>query len=244
MTRFTRRRLLATMGVGGVGIATVVPTRATASTHYTYAQISDDEGRVKVAWFETYNGELQEHQGVDDTVTEAEALDSQTDPTYVPDVDGPVLTLGNILPGDRGRLAIGIELADPPAESGPFAIDLRAANVGTDAGALTEPERKAPPGHLAEAMEAALWRDGPLSPCDGTRSFFDPPVGDGTLGDVLSILANDGIRVCTDCFDVAPQHYCFGLAWELPAETGNAVQGDTVEFDLEVVVHDNLEGGT
>jgi hypothetical protein len=119
MSRITRRKLLASLGIGGAGVATGFIARdGPAYTNFTYAQSPAGDDRVTVAWYETYNGSLLEHQGGTTDATANDTLDTTQQPLYVPEVSGPVIRLGNILPGDRGRLAIGLSLAERPDGSG------------------------------------------------------------------------------------------------------------------------------
>jgi hypothetical protein len=216
-------------------------TLATASpyTSYTYAQSPGDD-RVRVAWYETYNGTRLEHQGGTAGATANETLDPEESPSYVPEVSGPVISLRNVMPGDAGSLAIAIQLAERPEGSGPISLDLSGRLTATDENGRTEPERKAGDttdtvGELPDALEAAVWvDDGPI-PCDGVR-MLDTTLVEGSLRDVIDTIAG-GERLCTGCFGT-PTHYCLGFEWSLPSATGNEAQTDGVEFELAVEVHD------
>jgi hypothetical protein len=240
MPPYTRRGVLASLGIGGVGAAGLATLATTPGyTSYTYAQSTGDD-RIRVAWYETYNGTLLEHQGGADDATGNETLDPTEPPAYVPEVSGPVLSLENVMPGDSGSLTIGISLAERPEGAGSISLDLRGNLRANDENGRTEPERKAGDasgsvGELADALRAVVWADDGPVPCDGLR-LLDTTVAEGSLGDVVGGLA-DGFRLCTACFR-GRTHVCLGLEWSLPADTRNVVQTDAVEFELAVEAHD------
>jgi hypothetical protein len=243
MPPYTRRGVLASLGIGGVGAASL-PLLADAGpyTSYTYAQSPGDD-RVQVAWYETYNGSVLEHQRGTGGATANETLDPDRAPNYVPEVSGPVVSLEDVMPGDSGSLAIGIQLAERPEGSNPISLDLTGTIAANEENGRTEPERKAGDssdavGELADRIEATVWiDDGPFR-CDGIR-LLDTTLAEGTLTDVIGALA-DGTRLCTGCFGVRP-HHCLGIEWSLPAGTGNVVQTDGVEFELAIEAHDRGE---
>jgi hypothetical protein len=240
MPPYTRREVLASLGIGGVGVATIATLGSDSPyTSYTYAQSTGDE-RVQVAWYETYNGTLLEHQGGTGSATANDTLDSATSPTYVPEVSGPVVSLGNVMPGDSGSLGVGVRLAERPEGSNPISLELTGTLTAADENGRTEPERKAggttdSTGQLPEALEAVTWLDDGPVPCDGVR-LLDTTIAAGSFADVLDALS-DGVRVCTACFGVR-SHYCLGFRWSLPVSTGNVAQSDGVEFELAIEAHD------
>lgn len=243
MTRYTRRRVLASVGLGGIGSAALVGRIVPSGPpwqSYTYAQTPTQE-RILVAWYETYNGALQEHQGGRAGVNATTALNPGADPAYVPVDSGPVVTVGNVLPGDSGRLAVGIALENRPEGSNPLAIDLTLTLGDESDAGEAEPERVAggnpPGGTLADEVAVTLWADSGVFPCDGEFAAGDPQIANGSLRSVTSTLAS-GHRLCEACFPLGVRHRCLGLAWSLPAGTGNEVQTDTVTFGLGVEVHD------
>jgi hypothetical protein len=46
-------------------------------------------------------------------------------------------------------------------------------------------------------------------------------------------LLPDGVEL-VDCLEPGA-NYCVGLTWDLPAETGNEIQTDSVDFSLQFV---------
>lgn len=245
MTRFTRRQVLASVGLGGIVSAGLLRRQAASGpqwTRYTYAQTPSDE-RVLVAWYETYNGEVEEHQRGSTQVNASTVLDPQRDPSYVVDSAGPVVSIEDVVPGDAGRLVVGIALESRPDGSNPLAIDLHVALRAESEGGQTEPERRSgsnpPGGGLADALDVVVWHDGGLL-CDGVLSGADTEIARGSLRWVSEALA-DGYRLCTPCFPIGTGHRCLGISWSLPAGIGNTVQTDSVTFDLTAEIHDRAE---
>ncbi len=81
-------------------------------------------------------------------------------------------------------------------------------------------------GSLAEAMAVLTQTNAngvPGVPLDGDRSTAYDPIVDGTV--------DDGIDPDRECFG-ALTTTCVGFEWQLPVEAGNAVQSDSVAFDI------------
>jgi predicted ribosomally synthesized peptide with SipW-like signal peptide len=153
----------------------------------------------------------------------------------------PVFELPDVKPGDFGEVIFDFALCDNPGwvwMNGSLRED---AENG-----LTEPESDAPDedgntgpmaGELAEKLQVVMWYD------DGFDNFVDPEdrlFFRGTLAEALTLLSQGpkGLRLgrtATDsepgCFDPEEQHR-IGFGWWLPREVGNAVQSDSVAFDL------------
>lgn len=255
--KITRRELLVGIGLGtlGVGGATLGGAHPQFSA-YTYASDGDvDDRRVRVAWYEQYNGSFQEtHAGTTDPSFDA-ALDPNSTPTYleeatfVTDATGPVLSVGNVMPGDEGTLVVGLEVVDDEdflAE--PLDIWVQTRLTADDEHDINEPEQTAgdtsvDDGELDEEVYVELWRDGaPLGSCNGRKDFTeqlegslvaDAPLRDafGTTSDVGDA---DGQRVLRA---VDPgESRCLALKWTFPESTAtNRAQGDSVVFDLVFV---------
>ena len=128
MTReYTRRHVLAGLGTVGAGFAgslALFTGKSRAYTSYTHVsrqgQESTPTGRsgseqhgLRVAWWESYNGRMLETQGDGGETSASDALESETDPRFVPEATGPIVSVGNVLPGDEGTVGIGVE-ADVP----------------------------------------------------------------------------------------------------------------------------------
>lgn len=245
MTRFTRRRVLASVSVLGFA-GTALPTaRGPPWTTYTYAQPDEGDSRVRVAWYETYNETLQEHQLGTNQTTAEDTMDPDTGPTYVAEPDGPVIDLSDVVPGDSGLLAVGLSLAERPPESGPLAIDLGFDLLADAEAGRTEPEVKAgdttnQDGELADAITASVWLDDGLPRCDAKRNSSDTLLAAGTLADVIGTIGGS-YRLCEGCFD-AVSHHCLGLRWSLPDGVGNVIQTDTAVFELSAEVHGRSGG--
>ncbi|MFB6123960.1 MAG: hypothetical protein ABEJ78_10940 [Haloferacaceae archaeon] len=121
--RLSRRTLLA--GLGTVGIVATGPgvVRALRGqppyANYTYAQTTENGPDLRVAWYETYNGEHREDSG---RFTDGEGLENTSasfndsaqagrfvDRTGPNRVDAPpVVDLPNVHPGDRGTVVLGL----------------------------------------------------------------------------------------------------------------------------------------
>lgn len=252
--RFTRRELLAGIGLGTLGTyGTTLSRGQPRYTHYTYAADGDpDDRRIRVAWYERYNGVFQETQagtddpGFDTTLDPDSAPEYVTEATFVTDVEGPVLTVGNVLPGDRGTLVVGIEVADDDTlVPEPVDVWLRAGIDADTENGINGPEQAAGDtsgtnGELDDELVVELWRDGaPLGSCNGRRDFtealegsiVEPAPVSVAFGPASDVGDADGRRVLTS-LDPG-QSRCIAVQWTLPIESAtNRSQGDGVVFDL------------
>lgn len=242
--RFTRRQLLAGIGGGTLaagGIAAARPADPTF-TKYTYAAPDTDDGRVRVAWYERYNGAFLEHQNGTDEVTLVDALDPSTTPEYVVEASGPVISLTNAVPGDSGVLVVGLEVADDEGAE-PLDVYVRATLTEDAENGVNEPELVAgddtssDKGELGAATEVVLWRDDvPGGGCNGEfepmAGFGETAIANGSMASAFSgPLATDG-ELAVDCLSVGSTR-CVSLSWRIPFDTSNVVQTDSVGFDLE-----------
>lgn len=252
--KFTRRELLAGIGLGTLGVGGLTLGQGRPRyTHYTYAATDDlDDRRVRVAWYERYNGVFQETQdgttdpGFDQTLDPDTAPAYVEEATFVTDATGPVLRIGNVLPGDEGSLVVGLEVVDD-ADFIAEAVDiwLQAVLTADTEQTINGPESvagdtTATDGELDDEVFVELWRDGaPLGSCNGQKDFTESlegslvarsPIGVafGTSSDVGDA---DGQRVLSS---VSPgQSRCIAFGWEFPDATAtNRSQGDGVAFDL------------
>ncbi len=179
-------------------------------------------------------GDLDEADRVDVEQTYREQFVDP--PSFV--VEGPVIDLDDVKPGDSGSVAYSVHLFDEPGY-----VWLGGSLDANREGAVTEPELDAPveddpvdgssAGELLDAIEVTLWYD------DGDET---PLVFEGTLGELLAAVG-DGLPLDgnpetagRDCFPQDQpgdeQVRYVGFEWTLPASVGNAVQGDSVTFDL------------
>jgi len=258
MTReYTRRHVLAGLGTAGAGLGTSIALftgRSRAYTSYTMvpadvgtqastaSQSQSDGHGLRVAWWESYNGHVLETQGDGSETDAGRVLDDGSDPTFVQDATGPLINVGNVLPGDEGMVGIGIEADIPPGQEA--AVWFRTRLVSESENGINEPESKHPDenpsdpddGEMDELTQVTVWKNSGLTEFLGANDgriapVIEPVFGDGSLREVFaeSDLA-DGIEL--DCLPGGETTYV-ALRWELPADVGNVVQSDSVTFDLE-----------
>ena len=221
----SRRKLLASLTAGGaaaLGGLAAFTSGSRAFPNSQRLQTGTIDG-VLLDWRETYNGR---------TLTESGR--ASTTPS------GPAISLGNVLPGDSGSLSVRLRLE---TESADAPSDLAVEPELTFA--LTSD--LSTPG-LHEYVHAAIWYDtglfgvGPLGADNAERDIGEGlvhPDASGTLGEVAAAL-EDGVVL--DAAPNAPLTSCldgsgavtvtFGWSFPLNQPDINAVQGDTIEFDL------------
>jgi hypothetical protein len=132
----------------------------------------------------------------------------------------PPVTLSDVTPGDGGRVDIEVSLSGTPAR-----LWARGAVTDADEGTVLEVERAAgdegPPGELQAHVDVRLWYD------DGgeERVAYEGPLA-----------GLDAVSAWTPLTDacVAPGTHTVHLRWDLPADTPNVVQTDSVTFSLGV----------
>lgn len=235
--QLTRRDVLAGLGTLGAGIgAGAVGYRATSAA---FTDAERFAGNLLTA------GELD--IAVDYAVT-IRSYDGTTD-ARTGTVDGNAeggVELGELHPGDRGRVDLCPRV---PAASNPAYLWLCGGLVDTGNGPSATESGPYDPGHnLAEALQARVRyvtpsNDDPLW-CPDSATDETGVILEGSFADVLSQLAA-GLPLDADgrlrtlpgdqaCFSPDGDHPCLRLEWCLPASAGNAVEGDTVEFDLVV----------
>jgi len=250
----TRRKLLAGIGSGtlAVGGIVAVENRAPSSrqfSQYTYAAPDDDidDRRLSIAWYERYNGTFVENHA--DTNDDLETtLDPDGGPgyaeeaTFVTDVSGPVVSVGNVLPGDTGVLVVGLEVVEDPAD--PLAVWLRASVTDDGEHGINEPERVAGDttpndGELDEVAVVEVWRDGsPFGSCNGRKEFDEtlessvvaPEPFAEAFAPESDVGDDDGL-LAFDCLDPGTLQ-CVALRWDVPDDTGNQAQGDSLGFEF------------
>ncbi|MFW6458897.1 MAG: hypothetical protein ACOCY6_05760 [Halodesulfurarchaeum sp.] len=247
----TRRQLLA--GLGGATIVfggTAFARRPPTFSQYTYAATTDDtsDAILRIAWYETRNGAFLENQGGTDDDEEA-TLDPDVTPEYLreaterTDVDGPVLSLSNVLPGDYGTLVVGLEVLEEEAP-GPVALWFAGELTESAENGINEPERSAGDitpdvGELDDEATIEVWSDSSvLGSCDGLRTLEEslraPIVDRDSFSSVFepdASIVTEGVRVFEDCLDPGTLR-CVALGWALPESTGDTVQGDSLAFDF------------
>jgi len=236
----TRRHLLTSVGVAGVGAYGFLRLRgastATPPDQYTNYTIADTDGpRLIVGWYSTYNGALLSGSPLDDTEWDANATDSYVDDVATVLADDPAVDVDNLLPGDSGTLSIGLF-----ADSEPVRVWARLGSTDS--------------GPLSEAVSIEAWYDTGIfgvGGCQGAEAgpSFDPITDSGaTLADPGALV--DGVEINPGAFDngvlEAGQRVCVALAWKLPETAGNELQNTAVGFDLQfaAVAADGIDAGT
>jgi len=245
------------MGLGalGLGAGNVLARDHPAYTHYTYASPGDlDDRRLRVAWYERYNGRYQENQAGAANATLDESLDPDgltayiRDATFVTDSTGPVVAVGNVLPGDEGTLVVGLDVVeDGDVVAEPLDVWLHATVTADEENGRVGPERRDgdttdDDGELDDEVTVELWRDGsPLGSCNGRTEFDEALEGPivprapirEALGPTTPVGSASGTRVFSGLSPGATR--CLALDWEFPVETAtNRAQGDSVSFAVTV----------
>jgi hypothetical protein len=261
--QLTRRQLLAAVGGAGVGtgIAAAGLARADAwsppYTQYTYAAPGDtDDRRLRVAWYETYNGAFLESTNASGESNETAVFDPATEPTYVND-PGPVIGISDALPGDSGVLVVGLEADEVDTDNERVDVWLRVTLSGNTENGVNEPEslaageddplgpssgdddpnRPAGTGELAETLGIRVWKDGGfggMGACNGQKAPTETGLVDASL---LTVATTDDLADGELVVEGLAQGNarCVSFAWDIPAEIGNHIQGDGVSFVLEFV---------
>lgn len=241
---YNRRTILA--GLGAVG-AVALGSRAVLGaqppyTHFTYAQTDGESQRLSVSWYETYNGEFQEAQGGSSESNVTTVTDPAQEPLYVDQASGPILTLGNIMPGDAGSVVIGLLAESVPTEDAGMDVWFRPVLTSNLENGVNEPESHAAgedddgsgtsDGELADALEVVLYRDdGFVGGCDGKLWPTDTVLASGSMATSFDSLAA-GVNLTDGRCLAEGERRCLGFTWRLPSTTGNHVQSDSVTFDL------------
>jgi len=249
---FTRRDLLA--AIGGVGLLAAAPRVAGAFrpdpdfTQYTYAQSAAGPD-LRVAWYERYNGTLQEESnrftGGGPLTNTSDSFNASGDAGRFVDVTGPnavaagpVLSIPDAQPGDEGLLLIGLRAEDADARAW---LSVSAYDFAENS--LVEPERTAgdttDAGELQDHVDVALWYDTGrfgVGGCNGSRDFTEEAVvAAGTLAEVNDALtggvALDFGLVGDACIDADTQR-CLALRWRIDPSVTNVIQSDSVRLDV------------
>ena len=250
----TRRELLTGIGGGALAIGGFSLRRNSPRfSQYTYAAPEDDtdDRRLRIAWYERYNGGfVANHAGTNDGLETT--LDPDSGPayvdeaTFVTDTAGPVISVGNVLPGDAGTLVVGLEVVDGSGAE-PLDVWFRASMTENAENGVNGPERNAGDttaneGELDDEVLVEMWRDGsPLGSCNGVKEFDEtlesPLVAPAPFADAFAPTADAGDAEGLLAFDCLPPGAlrCVALRWELPETAGNRAQGDSLGFDFSFV---------
>jgi 2',3'-cyclic-nucleotide 2'-phosphodiesterase/3'-nucleotidase len=177
---------------------------------------------------------------LDNTRTGTAGTAACPDGTDADDLNGPVVDIADVKPGDFGAITVDFTLCDNPG----FAT-LDGAIVGSAENGTTEPEGDDPderePGvELLDVVQAAVWVDDGNDYQNGDES----PVVD-SLRNVLGLSA-DGAGVALNgdlaapegggvgalgCFSADTTH-SVSVAWFVPTDHGNEIQGDSLTFSV------------
>ncbi len=250
---FTRRQLVAGIGAGALAVGGVSLSQPSPRfSAYTYAAESadTDDRRLRVAWYETYNGALVGSTTGDGNETDVDTvLNPDQSPgyveeaTFVTDISGPIISIGNVLPGDTGTLVVGLEVVTTePSE--PLDIWVAGSITNTDENGINEPERTdgdstLDRGELGDDAVVEIWLDGsPLRGCNGVKNFEEslesPLVARSSFTDTFApttgIGSPDG-TLALECLDPGSLR-CVALRWELPPNIGNRSQSDALGFNF------------
>jgi predicted ribosomally synthesized peptide with SipW-like signal peptide len=174
------------------------------------------------------------------------------------DLDGPILDIEDVKPGDSGSISFSLHLFDNPGY-----IWLDGSLVEARENGVTEPERTdaeetGAPSETATSLDndvelldeirVTVWYD-----TDGDAEIDadepvllggnEDPTANPTLRQVLDLLST-GYGVPLDgsgavnvgaagraCFENSTTHYV-GFRWELPVDHANEVQSDGIAFDV------------
>jgi hypothetical protein len=169
---------------------------------------------------------------------------------------GPAVQVGNLVPGDTGALVV--RLSVPPGRPGRMTARLA---LGENAeNGINEPEAAAgdttdgaDAGELADALQTSLWYDegamglSGVGERNGTREPGESlvhPEASGSLRDVASVVGSGVVLDGRDGDCLQPNDaVSVALGWALLPETSNAVQTDSVAFDLTFAVEACTGGG-
>jgi hypothetical protein len=227
---------------------------------------ADDTDGNGVSQIEEFMDATLQEQFPDEATREQLAqLPPEVDPCEaladVPDdLDGPVLSLDDVKPGDFGEVTFDFTLCDNPGY-----VWLNGGLVSAAENGLTEPEQKDDDEvdgivELLDEIQVTVWYDDGDNILEESETYVtersvvdgNPAssavalTGDqriiarGTLREVLDALSTgrgiplDGIPNddSRDCFAPTPTIHYVGVSWALPVDHANEIQGDSVTFDL------------
>ena len=144
-------------------------------------------------------------------------------------VSTPPVSVTRVEPGDGGTVTLSMTLSGAPAR-----LWARGVVTATDEGGTTEAERSAgdttAAGELQTHVEVRLWYD---ADADGVVDGGERVAYEGPLADLNGAGAETGwIPLTAAC--VAPGTHTAQFRWDLPVDTPNTVQTDSVSFSLGI----------
>ncbi|MFO7793514.1 MAG: TasA family protein [Candidatus Nanohaloarchaea archaeon] len=199
------------IGLGSTTMAMFNDTETSQGNQFTAGELD-----LKVDWEESYNGEHVETQNL------------TNDP-------GAIFDFEDLKPGDHGEATISLHLEDNPGW-----IWMNLNQTSNWDNACTEPERKAEgqcgsEGELDEELEFVIWAD------DGDNVLQDDEnvIFEGTAQELEEQSTAEGLLLDGDTSTNETEPFAgeetgyIGMKWNLPLETGNHIQGDSVSYDVE-----------
>ncbi|QCC52647.1 hypothetical protein [Halapricum salinum] len=233
----SRRRFLATGSFGAV-VATTGAYLTIDSGEVDHNQqflVQQSDVELLVNWAEWYN----------DT-----KLEDQASPV---DVNGPLVDLRNVLPGDSGRLHFGLALGEQSTlDAAQLSMQLVAPVSSYDENGITEPEQMAgdtsvDQGELQNLIQLRVWYDVGImigdtefaGRCDGDFDPGETLVAAGSLADVADVLSTWTPLDATPGVDGdscvgQDEQLCIGIEWSFDPGTTDPVlaQTDSVDFQI------------
>ncbi len=289
LTRRKALAALGTIGVASAGAGLGTSAYFSDQETFQNNRLTAGELDMKVSWAEHYSdwspdeaefagmadGELVVddregfmnatfQEGFPDDGTRQAIESGDTDPCEaladVPDdLDGPVIDIADVKPGDFGEVTFDFALCDNPGY-----VWLNGALRDASENGLTEPEADDPDEQdgvveLLDEIRVTVWYDSGNNVLEDTesivtdREFGETPsssaiavsgddriVTQGTLREVLTQLSvGSGIPLDADpttdgrdCYTDSPTVHYVAFRWELPVDHANEIQSDSVTFDL------------
>lgn len=212
------RLLTSIMIIGFVGAGLASTTMAMFNDTETSAdnEFVTGELDLQIDWEESYNGDHVETQNLTDN-------------------PGSIFDLEDLKPGDHGEATVSLHLDDNP---GWIWMNLNQTYNGGYS--CTEPEKIAEDGdcgtkgELGEELEFTIWADDG----DNVRQEDEKIIFEGTYDELEEHSTSEGVLLDgnpeteeTEPFPGGETGYV-GIKWNLPLDTGNKVQSDSLKFDL------------
>ncbi|QGA80213.1 hypothetical protein LC1Nh_0310 [Candidatus Nanohalobium constans] len=203
------------MVIGVVGALAGSSTMALFNDSETSADNSFQAGELdlKVDWEESYNGEHVETQEL------------TNDP-------GAIFDFKDIKPGDHGEATVSLHLKDNPGW-----IWMNINETSNWDNSCTEPEHEAEgscgsKGELQDKLEFVIWSDDG----DNVRQDDENIIFEGTADELREekgvLLDGNPSTDDKEAFPGSETGY-IGVKWKVPLETGNIIQGDSVNYDIK-----------
>lgn len=240
----TRRRILGVLGTTGIVTMGAAKAQSQPVSYNRRRSVNTQADGVdlQVDWKEWYNGTV---------------LKSQDTPTSRDEDSRPLIELAGVMPGDSGRVAIGLSVTTERGRPPPMEIAMRVREYPSSRAenGRTEPEVKAGDdspdlGELQDHLDVLLWYDTGIriddtpiyGACDASFGVGDVELASGTLAEVAVTDESGTYRLLDatpgDGADQNPclrpnEAMCLGFEWSIAPESSNVIQGDSVSFAIE-----------